>query len=200
MVRKQEPGRSHNLDFSRRQLVAAIATGLVSSVCGEMLYAAGKASPAFYPLARELVTALPAVAGANAIKANSLHDKPVLVTFFASWCPPCFEEFSHLNLLHKKYSETALRIIAINVHEQWDENDAARMEKFISATAPAFPVVKGSEQIRHLFGGIDRIPTVYGFDKVGELHYRFKHRRGSSLTNASIDELDAAAKLLLNAG
>ncbi len=200
MLHKPVPGSCGNPVFSRRRLVAAMATGVFSSVCGEVVYAVGKARPAFYPPARELVAARPAVAGANGIVAESLYDVPVLVTFFASWCPPCFEEFSHLNQLHEKYSDSALRIIAINVHEQWDENDEARIEKFILATSPAFAVVKGSEQIRQLFGGIDRIPTVYGFDAAGDLHYHFKHRSGSSLTNAGIDELDAAAKLLLSVG
>jgi len=150
--------------------------------------------------ARKTVTMLPEVAGASSINFSELENKPVIVTFFASWCPPCLEEFSHLNQLHKKYIDSDLKIIAINVYEAWDENDAERMDKFISTTSPAFPAVVGSENIRELFGGIDRIPTVYGFNREGELIYRFIHKRNATKTNASFDELDEAAMKLLAAG
>lgn len=143
------------------------------------------------------VSNLTAVNGADALAAESLNDKPVLVTFFASWCPPCFEEFSHLNKIAHKYQATDLRIVAINVYEAWDENDEARMQKFIATTNPRFPAVVGSEEIRTMFGGIDRIPTVYGFDRQGKLGYRFTHKRGATKTNASFDELERAARALL---
>ena len=146
---------------------------------------------------RETVTELPAVAGAKSIRRAALEDRPVLVTFFASWCPPCLDEFLLLNAIHKKYENTELTIVAINVYEAWDDNDAARMEKFIQATNPEFPAVVGNESIRNRFGGINRIPTVYGFDKSGALQYQFIHKHGSSKTNATLDELDQAAKMLL---
>ncbi len=150
--------------------------------------------------ARRTVAKLPEVTGASPIDLSEIENKPVIVTFFASWCPPCLEEFSHLNQLHKKYSDSDLKIIAINVHEAWDANDAERMDKFISTTSPAFPAVVGSEKIRELFGGIDRIPTVYGFNRKGELIYRFIHQRKSTKTNAPFGELEEAAIKLLAAG
>lgn len=146
---------------------------------------------------RQRVENLTAVTGATALQAGALNGKPVLVTFFASWCPPCLEEFSHLNKLAHKYQATDLRIVAINVFEAWDDNDAARMQKFIETTRPLFPAVVGSEAIRDMFGGIDRIPTVIGFDRQGNPGYRFTHKRGSKKTNATFAELDQAAQRLL---
>ena len=157
-------------------------------------------NPVFKSDARAIVAALPAVSGAQAVEAAELDNQPVLVTFFASWCPPCRDEFAHLNKVREKYRDSDLQIIAINVHEAWDENDAVRMKKFIATTEPSFPAVVGSEDIRALFGGIDRIPTVYGFDRQGELIYRFIHKKDSKKTNASADELEEAAKKLLLAG
>ncbi len=148
----------------------------------------------------QAIAGLPAVEGAEATSLNDINGKPLLVTFFASWCPPCREEFAHLNELHEKYADTDLRILAINVYEAWDENDAIRMQKFISTTLPKFPALKGSEEIREMFGGIDRIPTVLGFDQAGNPAYHFVHKRGANKTNATFDELDKAAIALLAAG
>lgn len=153
--------------------------------------------PDFSPHTQQSVANLPAVKGAKSIAAGTLEGKPVLVTFFASWCPPCLEEFSHLNKLAQKYQGTDLRIIAINVYEAWDENDEKRMQQFLQKTRPEFPAVVGSQSVRTLFGGIDRIPTVYGFDRQGRLGYRFTHKRGSQKTNATFNELDKAAGQLL---
>jgi len=143
------------------------------------------------------VSELPAVDGASSTRYESLTGKPLLVTFFASWCPPCLKEFSHLNKLHKNYQHTDLRIIAINVYEEWDDNDQERMKKFITTTDPLFPAVVGSERIRELFGGIGRILTVYGFDRNGDHVYRFIHRKGAKKTNASYEKLAQAADKLL---
>ena len=158
---------------------------------------AQQSGPVFASEARAIVAGLPAVVDARAVNGASLENKPVLVTFFASWCPPCREEFAHLNELRQEFADSDLQIIAINVHEAWDENDAIRMKKFIDTTKPSFPAVVGSKEIRDLFGGIDRIPTVYGFSRSGEHVYRFIHKRGSKKTNASFDELKNAAKNLL---
>jgi len=147
---------------------------------------------------RRVLTDLSPVAGTMPIEPAALDGRPVIVTFFASWCPPCLEEFAHLNHLQQKYRDTDLAVVAINVYEAWDDNDEARMKRFIERTRPAFPALVGSEPIRSLFGGISRIPTVYGFNRDGELTYEFIHRRGAPKTNATFSELDDAASLLLD--
>ncbi len=148
---------------------------------------------------RQVVALLPPVQTQSPAVFEVLDGQPVLVTFFASWCPPCLDEFQHLNAVAEKYADTPLRIVAINVFEAWDENDVPRMAKFLARTAPAFPVVTGSKAIREQFGGVKRIPTVYGFNAGGDLAYHFIHKRGATKTNASFEELDAAAQALLAA-
>lgn len=153
-------------------------------------------APSFDSDSRAIVSELPLVEGTLA-EVSELQNKPVFVTFFASWCPPCREEFSHLNRLQQHFGESELRIIAINVYEAWDDNDAKRMRSFIELTQPQFPTLVGSERIRALFGGIDRIPTVYGFDRQGNLAWRFVHERNSKKTNAEFDDLLTGANILL---
>jgi len=154
-------------------------------------------NPLFDKELKQFLESLPAVDGANAVDFADIDDKPVIVTFFASWCPPCRDEFSNLNQLMTHHADTDLRVVAINVYEEWDDNDAERMSRFIKNTAPVFPAVVGSEQVRSRFGGIDRIPTIYGFNRDGKLVYRFVHKRGSAITHADMNELEQVAQHLL---
>ncbi len=121
----------------------------------------------------------------------------VVVTFFASWCPPCRDEFRALNALQKHFAGQPVRILAINVFESFDDNDAARMERFLHDTAPTFKLVKGTELTRKRFGNIDRIPTVFVFDSSGQPAMHFVHARGAAKMSVQFDELQSAVSQAL---
>lgn len=48
---------------------------------------------------------------------------PVLLNFFATWCPSCIREIPELNRMHKEYEKKGLEIVSVNVQE--DEETVA---------------------------------------------------------------------------
>ena len=137
------------------------------------------------------------VAGASSIVAGEDFDParqgPVIVTFFASWCPPCTDEFRHLNNLASSGAFGDAQIIAINLYEDFGGvKNPQRMALFIKRTAPQFPLLKGSDDIREALGHIDRIPTVVVYGRSGDEVWRFVHERNAEKTHATEADLVAA--------
>lgn len=129
-----------------------------------------------------------------------LDGRPVVVTFFASWCPPCRAEFEHLAELHARHAGVGLRVVAVNVFEAFDESDAARLARFLDDTAPPFSVVEGTERTKALFGDVARIPTVFVFTPDGRSVLHFIHARGAKKMTATPEELEAAVRLAMAPG
>ena len=146
---------------------------------------------------REHLLGLNSLIKPESVVLGNLKDRVVVVTFFASWCPPCRDEFKALNELQRQLGDEAFAIVAVNVFEEFDDNDGPRMEKFLNDTKPEFHVVEGTDETRALFGGINRIPTLITFDQNSKEAFNFVHARGATKQSVESEELMAAIKPLL---
>jgi thiol-disulfide isomerase/thioredoxin len=52
-------------------------------------------------------------------KKPDTEGKPMIVEFWATWCPPCRESIPHLNEIYAKYKDKGLQVVGIT-----DENRA----------------------------------------------------------------------------
>lgn len=140
---------------------------------------------------RTQLAALESIRG-ESVRIADLDGKAVVVTFFASWCPPCRTEFLSLNKIAKEFAGADLSIVAVNVFEDFDETDEVRLSGFLADTQPHFFVVEGSEEIKRTFGDVQRIPTVFIFDRSGQPIMHFIHKRGAKKMSVAEDELRVA--------
>lgn len=96
-------------------LIAIVVTALVVAVGGWLMRSAqssvaplpGKLAPDF---------TLP-VAGGGEVSLSHLRGNPVVLNFWATWCPPCRREMPHLNRLYNEYKGMGLRLYGVNLQE-----------------------------------------------------------------------------------
>ena len=74
------------------------------------------------------------------------HGKPLIITFWATWCEPCRAEFPMLNELITEYQPKGLKVVGINLD---DDGDLILTRRFIARYKPSFPSYRkraGGEQ------------------------------------------------------
>jgi len=92
---------------------------------------------------------------------------PVLINYWATWCPPCREELPLIQNRHEKYSSD-LVVLAINAGE-----DLATVEKYIQIKGFTFPVLLDPEWKAEALFGIMAYPTSVFIDRNGIIQARY---------------------------
>ena len=135
-----------------------------------------------------------------ALDASALKGKTVVVTFFASWCPPCVHEFKVLKQVRAQYDPAEVALVAVNVFEELGAgNDELRLKRFLKRADPGISVIMGDKTIRDAFGGVDRIPTLVVHDPSGTESFRFVHERDAEIMSVDHKTLVGAIDKALGA-
>ena len=91
-----------------------------------------------------------------------LKQKPLLVEFWATWCPPCRKSIPHLNQVYAKY-KSKLEIVGIT------DEDAATVQKFQKQMPMDYKVAINTPQSIYQQFGIQYIPTAFLVDRSGKI-------------------------------
>jgi thiol-disulfide isomerase/thioredoxin len=119
--------------------------------------------------------------------------KPLLVTFWATWCEPCRDEYPMLNELAKQYAPQGLKVVGVSLDQ---DGDLILMRRFLARYKPIFPNFrkkKGEEDafVQQVLGGWNgSIPASFFYAKDGS---QIGHLVGSG----DRDTYEAAIKQLL---
>ncbi len=102
--------------------------------------------------------------GKTVNSAGIIGKKPVMLIFWASWCPNCKSEVPKVNALVKKYRSQGMEFIGINVGYNDSEGKARR---FMDKTGITYPVIFDKKGIIPRQYGVQGVPTVLIANKKG---------------------------------
>ena len=108
---------------------------------------------------------LKSVSDGKEVRLSSLRGKAVLVNFWATWCEPCKIEMPSLVDLQKKYGPQGLQIVGVAM----DDADDKEISTFAHKMGVNYLVLRGTEKVGDLYGGVDRLPITYYLDRSGKV-------------------------------
>ena len=97
---------------------------------------------------------------------SDLRGQPVLINFWASWCPPCRSEMPAMQRVYNDFNEKGFTVLAINVTNSDSLDEAIAFAQLHKLT---FPILLDHD------GSIDRtyrvrsLPTSFFVDGEGEI-------------------------------
>lgn len=98
---------------------------------------------------------------------DDYRGKPIIINFWATWCPPCRDELPSMNRAWKKIKDEGIQMLAINIGED---------EEAISSFTKNYPIDftilldESSEEISNW--SIRGLPTTFVLDPQGHVIYR----------------------------
>ncbi len=109
---------------------------------------------------------------------RALRDRPVLVSFWATWCPPCVEEMPSLEDLARRLGDRAT-VLAVSADESWDA-----IRGFFPRGTPLTVLLDPSRQVPARWG-TSQFPESFLVDPTGHVRYAFINQRDWSIPEAT---------------
>ena len=95
--------------------------------------------------------------------------KPVLIYFWATWCPYCLAVKPKVAELRQKVSPSALEILGVNVG---GSDTLERLKRYQEAHPAAYPILFDGDQLAARAYHVQGIPTFILVDKQGKIVYK----------------------------
>ncbi|MDH3783632.1 MAG: TlpA family protein disulfide reductase [Desulfobulbaceae bacterium] len=108
---------------------------------------------------------LPSLTDNAVLDSKELEGKVLLVTFFATWCPPCIQEIPTFIELQDSYKGKGFSVVAFSD----DEGDPELLNKLIEKYGINYPVLLADLEIARGFGGVSGIPVTFLVNRKGEI-------------------------------
>ena len=155
----------HNLSIS----------GAVALACAIMISVVNaEESPLLTPMPEQPAAPIFDLAGPGGERYNleDMRGKPIIVNFWATWCPPCRAEMPSLQRAWEQVKNEDILVVAINVGE-----DADTIGRFTEEVKMEFPLPMDLDSKMTQRWPMNGLPTTFVVDPEGRLVYRAQGER-----------------------
>jgi thiol-disulfide isomerase/thioredoxin len=127
------PGQGGPVDGRRRQLLYAGVAGAAALAGAALAWRRHREDEAGQDAAGLWSMNFSTPAGAS-LAMRSFRGQPLLLNFWATWCPPCVEELPLLDGFYREVSVIGWKVLGIAVDQ------AAAVRTFLARTPVSFPI------------------------------------------------------------
>jgi cytochrome c biogenesis protein CcmG/thiol:disulfide interchange protein DsbE len=102
------------------------------------------------------------VGGGPPVSLESLHGKPAVINFWATWCVPCFEEHAALTAAARGLRDVQFLGVVY-------EDEEARTQEFLKQRGSAYPSLMDAEGKTAIAYGVFGVPETFFIDPSGRI-------------------------------
>jgi thiol-disulfide isomerase/thioredoxin len=111
-----------------------------------------------------------------ALSMAALRGKPVLLNFWATWCPPCVEELPLLSSFYREYSAKGWQVLGLAVDQ------LAPVQRFLAKAPVTFPVAMAGMPGLEISRSLGNLSGALPFTVVLGSDGRVAHRKMGKVT------------------
>lgn len=105
----------------------------------------------------------------NTVDTGKLNNdgKPIIISFWATWCSPCKKELNNYAELYEKWQkETGVKIIAVSID---DQRSVTRVAPYVNSVSWDYQVLLDSNKQFALALGVNNVPHTFLVDGNGNI-------------------------------
>lgn len=123
-------------------------------------------------------------AAGERLQLADLRGRPVVLNFWATWCPPCRAEMPDLEALYAKGREQGLVVVGINLQES-----GVSVKAFQERHGLTFPLALDTEGAVTKAYGVIPLPTTYFVDRQGRVTARLQGQAPPPVLGREVERL-----------
>ena len=108
------------------------------------------------------------------VKLSTWHGHPLIVDFWATWCPPCRKEVPELNAIYRKYRSKGLVVLGLSV-DKVQGDGVKSVRPFAQEFKISYPILMADDELVDAMD-VDNIPTTLFINRKGKLTARLEGR------------------------
>jgi peroxiredoxin len=101
----------------------------------------------------------------NQVSSSLFLGKPIVINFFATWCPPCRQEIPGFVEVYNKYRGRGFELVGISL----DSDTKRELPAFMMENRIGYRILMGDIATARAYGGVTTIPTTFFVGRDGRI-------------------------------